>query len=428
MVTFWGERYRNYFVNLFLASMLAPNNLPLLRSEEGHRFFIATTREDWVAIKELPIMCRIQRHVVPRWVEVTGPPSEQVRSEHERYAAVLRHMNVCIQKVLDAGYHPTAYGSFHLPDTVFSDGMVAALLAAVRRKDQLVLCPVLRQSEEDVLADLAQLGLWSCSPPASSTARVLTLKQSQAAELAVRHLHPEVHIFEEDGVNQLTSPPFRYWRVPEGRGILLNTFFVAPVLMDYTCVPSDHTRCLDHDSFENVYIRANFGNSAAIHVVQDSDEFLMLSLTPKSINHSPSSIPSAGRRSALRRHYDCLREIRHSFRTYVVRDRDLIRHNLGCILVRWRTRELDPVWLKEEYRINRLLHRAIGDYYSKGSRNGQFVPSRFNWRAVLLDISISALSLAVGGLIYRLLLKVYPAGYTLSIRQRWRARDAFSAK
>src|SRR2546430_16552221 len=62
MVTFWGERYRDYFVDLFFPSMLASNNLRLLQAQDEHRFFIATPREDWQAIKELPIMDRPRQH------------------------------------------------------------------------------------------------------------------------------------------------------------------------------------------------------------------------------------------------------------------------------------------------------------------------------------------------------------------------------
>ena len=70
MVPFWGERYRRYFTDNLLASLLAPNNLPLLRAEDGHRFLLATTREDWDAIIDLPIMARMRPHVTPTLIEI----------------------------------------------------------------------------------------------------------------------------------------------------------------------------------------------------------------------------------------------------------------------------------------------------------------------------------------------------------------------
>ena len=409
MVPFWGERYRNYFIDLFLPSLLAPNNLRLLQAKDGHKFFIAAPREDWEAIKDLPIMSRARRHVEPSWVEVSSQPHEQTGSEHERYAAVLRHMKTCLRTVLDAGYHPRAYGSFHLPDTVFSDGMVASLLASVHRGDRLVVCPALRQSEEGVLAEIDELGLWSHNPAASITARELTLMPRRAADMAVRHLHPEVLIFEEGALGQPATPPFRYWRVPEGRGILLNTFFVAPVLMDYSGFSPDHTRCLDHDSFENAYISANFGDSAVIRIVEDSDDFVMLSLTPKSVDHSaPSS--DAGRRSALRRYYDCLCDIRRSFEIHAVHNRDVIRQKLGRTLVRWHAHDLDDEWMKLERRLRRVLDRAIGDYYERAIPQGRLAANRHNWRTVILDTPVFDLPRTLRRLIYRVLLKVRATG------------------
>ena len=55
MVAFWGDCYRDRFVQLCLPSLFAPGNLPRLRAEDGHRFLIATTLTDWAEIERLPI-------------------------------------------------------------------------------------------------------------------------------------------------------------------------------------------------------------------------------------------------------------------------------------------------------------------------------------------------------------------------------------
>src|SRR5437870_4404090 len=90
MVAFWGERYRDYFVDLFLPSMLAPNNLPLLQADDCHRLYAACTEEDWQAIKDLPIMQRVRRHAEPVWVKLSAQPPDPPNADgHARYAAVL---------------------------------------------------------------------------------------------------------------------------------------------------------------------------------------------------------------------------------------------------------------------------------------------------------------------------------------------------
>jgi hypothetical protein len=47
IVSLWGERYRNYFVDRCLPTLLAEGNFPVLRASEGHRLLIATTQADW---------------------------------------------------------------------------------------------------------------------------------------------------------------------------------------------------------------------------------------------------------------------------------------------------------------------------------------------------------------------------------------------
>jgi hypothetical protein len=410
MVTFWGERYRDYFVDLFLPSMLAPNNLPLLRPEDGHRFFIATTRQDWHAINKLPIMHRLRRHAEPSWVEINEPPTTEATDAHTLYAAVIRHMHVCQRKLLEAGYHPSAYGSLHFPDTIFCDGMVAALLRSVQSGHQLVLCPALRQTEEAVIADLEAAGLLSAHLRPSVAAQELTIPSRLAADLAVRHLHPEMAVFQEGACGQPMNPPFRYWRTADGRGIILHTFFTIPVLMDYSVLRTDHTRCLDDDLVENIYVSANFRNCNAIHVVQDSDEFLMLSVTPRATNHSSRAATQEVRRSGLRQEYDRLCNIRRSFEFYVLRNSDVVRRDLFWTRVRWHANELDDNWTKEERRIERVLNRAVGDYI-RGSPLAE--RSSFNWRTLLLDQSVLSHKLREIGI------RVLRAAYGDPISRNW---------
>jgi hypothetical protein len=384
MVAFWGERYRDYFADLFLPSLLAPNNLPLLNARDGHRFFIATPRAEWEYIERLPIVSRLRHHAEPQWIEVERPPeTAHAGAGNEDYLSVLEHMKATQRRALEAAHDPRAYGSFHFPDTLVSDGMVASLLAHARTGRQLVLCPALRQVEEDVLAELESKNVWSRKLPPSQTARALSLGPRCAADLAVRHLHPEMEVFEEGAVSQPPLPPFRIWRMPERRGILLHTFFIIPVLMDYSIVAADHTACLDHDMIENVYVSANFRNCRAVHTVRDSDEFVMLSLTPRARDHAMRMVEGR-RRSSVRREYARLADIRRSYEFYVLRNRDSVRHELFRLPVRWHADDLDRAWMREEARIDRLIRRALGDYY-KQDADRPWQGLAFNWRTVLFD-------------------------------------------
>src|SRR5205807_10287925 len=111
---------------------------------------------------------------------------------------------------------------------------------------------------------------------------------------------------------------FRIWRVAQDRGILLHTFFIIPILMDYSVLHPDHTACLDHEMIENVYVSTNFRNCGAVHIVRDSDEFMVLTITPKATDHA---VRTPGRqRFLVRREYDQLVDLRRSYRFYVLRD------------------------------------------------------------------------------------------------------------
>jgi hypothetical protein len=316
-------------------------------------------------------------------------------------------MKACFRVLLDAGYHPQAYGSFHAPDTLISDGMVATMLRSVHAGHHLLLSSALRQSEEGVLGDLKASNLIEPAARPSITAREITIPPRMAAGIAVRHLHPEMLVFEEGAHGQPELPPFRYWRVPGRRGILLHTFFGLPVLMDFSVVPADHTSCLDHDAFENVYISANFRKEAVIRMVPDSDEFVVLSLTPEAVNFSAQLPVEGGRKSFLRREHDRMCSIRRSMEFYALRRLDIVRRDLFRKPIRWHAGGIDEIWMREEHRIERLIHRAVGDYYEQGQGTSRLFTGapRRNWRSFVLDVPLFELPSILRRKTYRFLTK-----------------------
>ncbi len=361
MVTFWGVRYRNYFVNLCLPSLLAPGNLSLLNADDGHKFFFATTDDDWRGIQALPIMERLRRHVQPVQVRISS-------IERNDYTSTIRHEQAAFRMLLDAAYNKAAYGCLLSPDHVASDGMIELLVNHMRDGYRLVLCPNLRQVEDTTLNELAQLGLVSQNPQSSQTAEAIVIPKRVAARLTVEHLHPDLFGFEEGAEIQPTVSPFRYWLSEQG--LILHTFFGTPVLMDFSCVPADHTACLDDDhTFESTYLPRNFSDCRKIHVVRDSDEFVLLSLTPSK---------EAERSSQAARRYRSLCSIRRSYVIYTNRGADRVRGTLSRSVSRWHARDQDDRWFRWEGEITRLLDGAIGDYW-RGRES--------LWRRILYEIA-----------------------------------------
>jgi Carbohydrate esterase, sialic acid-specific acetylesterase len=289
MVPFWGERYRRYYVDNLLPSLLAPNNLPLLRAEDGHRFLLATTREDWDAIIDLPIMKGLRQHAAPTLIEIPRP--KNITAPGSTDAIV--HQNVAQRLLVQAAFEAKAYGCLFSPDFIISDGMVAALLVHARAGRHLVLCPSLRQTEEPAIADLKRLGYLSTSLSPSETGTAIEVPQRVLADVMVRNLHPDLNTLEEGAPGQPPFAPFRYWRLPDNAGIILHTFHGVPVLMDYKAIEHHDVKCLDSNPFENVYFARNFGPENDLHVVRDSDEFCILSLTPAAIGQIKTSTRSS---------------------------------------------------------------------------------------------------------------------------------------
>lgn len=244
MVPFWGARYRAYFVDRLLPALLAPNNLPLLRAEDGHRFLIATTPEDWAAIADLPIMKRLRKHAPPTLVEISSPTNETAPGSTN---AVL-HQNLAQKLLIEVAFKAKVYGCLLCPDHMVSDGMMLSLIGHAREGRRLVICPVLRQSEEATISELEDGGYLPRGSTPSQTGAAINIPPRILADLLVRHLHPEMARFEAGAAEQSLLAPFRYWRLPDHRGIILHTFYGSPVLMDYGAVTNHDVACLEQNS------------------------------------------------------------------------------------------------------------------------------------------------------------------------------------
>jgi len=351
MVPFWGERYRDYFVDLSLPSLLAPQNLCLLRAEDGHRLLIATTRADWRAIEHLPIMQRVRQHATPNWIEVETPAPDAP----DPYAATIKNQHCCLKKLFEAAYARRGYGVQLYPDVIYSDGMVTSVIKRARAGQHVVIGVAMRQVEEDALEYLRAKTYLPKEARLSLSAGGMSIPQREMAQITAAHLHPEMDLYDHGQPAPPFVSPFHYWRVSGGRGIILHTFF-SPMLplIDFAVVPPNHTECLDACDIAKDYVSNNFSDWSRIGVVQDSDEWACISLTPRASNLSAAYTATHAPRwwSQLRR----LSTLRESMHAYA--GTDMVRRELFRLPIRWHVGDLDQVWSSEEQRIERLIDRA----------------------------------------------------------------------
>jgi hypothetical protein len=371
MVALWGEKYRLAFVERCLCSLLAEGNLPLLRTSDGHRLLIATTADDWQAMESSPVMARVRTFVTPVFVEVGYPAGQAAQPGSD---AVIRHHAKCLRLLCETAFRDSAYGSVVFPDTIYSTGAVAALLDYAAAGHRLVLCSALRQTEEDVMAELTNAGHLPETNNETGSTAPLRITQREMADLAVRHLHPEVAIYDWDSHDAPPLCAHRFWRVPFRSGLIIRTFYGVPVLMDYAAIKSHNTECLNEDIFENVYVKSNFAKCGGLHVVQDSDEFMLLSLTEGHIGHHhvPAKVQSPWLRDLLRK---C--GLRASMNHFVGRPRDALKAALFNSPIRWHADDLDTVWAAREREISATLCAWIGDYGTVQQPSGIRFPSRW---------------------------------------------------
>lgn len=380
MVSVWGAKYRHYLLDRCLPSLLAPGNFPVLKAADGHRLLIATTAADWEVINDLPILHAIRPHVTPQWVPIDPPDEKQAIGGSAE--AILYHTS-CQRKLFELAYAHRAYGSIVFPDTIVSEGMVASLQRSAAAGHVLVLCAAMRQTEEAVVAELRERAMLPADGALSATGAALSIAQRPMADLAIRHMHPEVTIYDWEDDAAPPLPAHRFWRMPDNRGIVLRTYYGLPVLMDYGAVTDHDVACLDQQIVEDVYALRNFYRPGGVHVIQDSDEFVIMSLTPGAVGHFRSPTDYS-RTSRVFREFIRLCAMRAAMGYYVRQKRDMLKCELFAQPIRWHTSDLDEVWFREERRINRSLRHFIGDYFSAASRSGADpFPPRFSlnpWR------------------------------------------------
>lgn len=327
-VLFWGEHYReHYFLDCWLRSMLAPGNLPLLDVNDGHRIVVATTKNDWELIKRSALVRQASRHVTLQWVEIDHPGYEN--DDNIRTKAIL-HQHKWMSVLLRKTHDPSAIGSVWSPDCIVSMRLVERMLSWVDYYD-VAICPVLRQAEEPLLEEVG-------------AKREFTPRQ--AAGLSIRHLHREMHPFIEPVNSKLTHAPYRLWRMP-GEGMLLHGFFGLPIFMDYRVVSSDYR----DGNIDTCLRTGNFARCERLHVVADSDEVAVLSLTPKDFkNYQEFPDEAFGL-------YDYLSNVRTAWQFF---GEDHIRRQMWRTPVRWHEFPLTPEWHEREAAIERGLALAIG--------------------------------------------------------------------
>ena len=149
MLVVWGERFRRYFSDYCLPSLLAPNNIPCISNKRESMFAIATTAEDWAELTKHDAFKLLKTHIRPVFMELPafspGDPKMVVMSTgHKRLS--------------NHAFRNRSFGVNINPDSIYSDYTVSALQESARRDVKMVLYPGIRFEFEGVVDELTRLG------------------------------------------------------------------------------------------------------------------------------------------------------------------------------------------------------------------------------------------------------------------------------
>jgi hypothetical protein len=269
IIVLWGERFRNYFLDLCLPTLLSPRNLPSLATRQRSKFLICTRPQDWAAIKAAPNFQLLERHVDPVYIEIPLCPAG---------VSGCVHMGIGHRRGCELAYEAKAYPFVLTPDSIFSGGTIARLQELALAGVQLALLPALRFAEEPLFEQLQQAGI---SPRGrDGVAAPISLNNRELVRMALASLHSETKTYEWDAPYFHRMPSAAWWRVPGEDGIIVHCLSWAPLLFDFTAVPDHDTSVFDDWTFDGDYIYRNLGNIKRIHLVLDSDEIFMASWAP----------------------------------------------------------------------------------------------------------------------------------------------------
>ncbi len=268
----WGERYRNYFLEYCLPSLLSPGNIPALRTLNTSKFLIATRPEDWEGMRGTLIFGQMEQFVTPIFFEIPPCPPERSGCEH---------MGIGHKLCCEQAFQEQAYAMILTPDCMLSDGTVARLQEFAADGAELVLAAAIRYAEEPFLGKLQDLGLIPQESRRDS-GRSLNIDARSMVSAAIYGLHSQSLRYEWDApyfYPQLS--PAVWWRVPAEEGIILHSMSWAPLLLDYKAVRKHDTSTLDSWTIDGDYLYKNLPTSAEIRVIDDSDDAFLASWSPQ---------------------------------------------------------------------------------------------------------------------------------------------------
>jgi len=256
----WGDQYVEHLGRFALPSLMAPRNIPSLPNKAVSQIVIATTPEDEQSIRALPIFPMVEANIPVVFLPL---PS----SSGDKYHRLTLGHAMAARRAIGQGY-----AVFLGPDAIHSDGMMQRLYnhAMAGRHAVVGMGPRIRLAS--TIEALTQQGSMSPGKP-------LVLPPRAMARILLDHVHPD-YLALRYGSKTFPSTPYAVnWLFDQG--ILIRSFSLHPYLLSYlpdsgNCILPDASGAVDNSFVNDCGISPD-----RLHIVTDSDEFIVLSATPE---------------------------------------------------------------------------------------------------------------------------------------------------
>lgn len=396
IVSFWGAEFREYFLRLSAASILAPGNIPSLSNRDGSRFLICSTTDDWAAIQSDPTFKLLESYLQPEFVELRRPAPDFLRpilveqrrrkglrlttevdfsispldvltrdsyaeleqigkeigaelSTHHHYALRIFFMSNGHRAGACRAFADNACAVFLGPDLVTSDGTVIELDRLVREGHKVVLTATLRFAQDECLAAFGAAGLMEPGKP-------MVLSPRYMVATMFKHMHPETACFEFDSPYFCDTATSSLWRVPGDDGVLLHNLNFYPLLVNYSGVAHHKAEYFDvGGTIDGKYIALHFDPERDITLVTDSDRLMLASFTRRSEYYYPVS---AGWRKSLP-WFGAVYKTGLIRRTLYSPMGDPVKRRFYTVPIHLHSKPLTPIWTQVERRASTVARRAV---------------------------------------------------------------------
>lgn len=335
LVVLWGAEHRRIFLDLALSSLLAEDNIPALGNKSSqNRLLIATTKEDWDALKQDIIFKKAEEFITPEWIEL-------------RYCDdgdKMLKMSAGHKALTDRAFNDGAWGVHLCPDVIYSNGTLKSVQENALNGVHVVLTAAVRFEYEGVLASLKSRGFDGACP--------LAVSGREAVDIALRHPHGEFKAANWDSPFFWEFPVYTIWKVPAENGVVQHTYSWSPILIDYAAISEHSDEIFDKWTLDGDYVYQNFPNlMSELHVVTDSDEMFLLPVTPR-LDACPPQVPHWSKTFPGMRIWTRAHLINMVHNNPVM---DPLKRRIFFQAVRWHAEPLNHNWAPVEEQIREFL-------------------------------------------------------------------------